>query len=143
MKIDVTDKVPFTVYGKSANVESIIYDDESNVYTISGRFEQKRITIGLRKLCYLSGKISGLLHIEYCANFDYASIEAEKLGYIPVNPVRIYNGKDWCWLRFMIADLALLARCDAIYLQKNWLDSSGAKIERAFARMLRKEVVYQ
>jgi hypothetical protein len=143
MKIDVTDKVPFTVYGKLADVGSIIYDDESKVYTISGKFESKRITIGLRKLCYLSGKISGLLHIEYVANFDYASIEAEILGYLPVNPVRIHDGKDWSWLCFMVADLALLARCDAIYLQRNWRDSRGAKIERAFARMLRKEIVYQ
>jgi hypothetical protein len=102
-----------------------------------------KYNVAMSKLCYISGKISGLLHIEYCANFDYAAIEAEKLGYIPVNPIRIYDGKNWCWFRFMVADLVLLARCEAIYLQKNWRESRGARIERAFARMLRKEIVYQ
>jgi hypothetical protein len=126
--------------GRSPLAAHLLVRTASHLEIIRGLTKYNAV---MSKLCYLSGKISGLLHIEYVANFDYASIEAEKLGYLPVNPVRIYDGKNWSWLRFMIADLALLARCEAIYLQKNWRDSRGARIERAFARMLRKDVIFQ
>jgi hypothetical protein len=93
--------------------------------------------------CYISGRITGLSKMEYSANFDYAVNEVTKLGYTPVNPVRIHEGKKWSWLRFMISDVRLLLPCQAILMQRNWRESRGAKIENCVAKILRKTIIYQ
>lgn len=95
------------------------------------------------KKCYIAGRITGLSKMEYSANFDYATIEVTKLGYTPINPVRIHVGKKWSWIRFMVADIRLLLPCQAIFMQRNWKESRGARIERFVARLTMKTIIYQ
>jgi hypothetical protein len=81
--------------------------------------------------------------MEYSANFDYATIEVTKLGYTAINPAFIHEGKRWSWFRFMIADIRLLLPCQAIFMQRNWKVSSGARIEWFVARLTMKTIIYQ
>ena len=93
--------------------------------------------------CYISGRITGLSKMEYTANFDYAVNEVTKLGYTAINPVRIHAGKQWSWLRFMVSDIRLLLPCQAIFMQRNWKESRGARIEWRVAKITRKQIIYQ
>jgi len=142
---DVTNEVNFTVTG--GEVKSVEYNDETCTYIVTGVVKGRTIHLypkdGGGKRCYISGKISGLTTSEYTANFQYAANAAEKMGYTAVNPVAVNGQKKWCWLRFMVADIRLLLPCEAIYLQRNWKDSKGSKVERFFAKCLRKTIIYQ
>ena len=44
--------------------------------------------------------------------------------------------------KFILADLDLLARCDAIWMMRGWQDSKGAVRERAHAYQLGKKIFY-
>lgn len=97
-----------------------------------------------RKKCYNSGKITGLPGTTSWFNFLRADGEIAELGYIPVNPLT----ERWLrpsapWLLHMIVDVWHLLWCDAVYFQKNWSDSKGARIEFQAAMLLNKELIYQ
>ena len=92
---------------------------------------------------YNSGRITGLDCETYLANFDKADKEIKVSGHTPVNPIfnGLYESAPW-WLH-MIADILMLLSCRAIYLQVNWEQSRGAKIEYRVARILFKRIIYQ
>ena len=97
-----------------------------------------------RKKCYNSGKISGLPYLTSYNNFLAADKEIETIGYHPVNPL----AERWLkpsapWLLHMIVDVWHLLWCKAVYFQKNWSDSRGARIEFQIALWLDKELIYQ
>ena len=97
-----------------------------------------------RKKCYNSGKITGIPGTTSWFNFLRADREITELGYRPVNPL----AERWLkpsapWLLHMIVDVWHLLWCDAVYFQKNWSDSKGARIEFQTAMFLNKELIYQ
>ena len=96
-----------------------------------------------RQKCYNSGKIGGISYIVAYGNFKKADAEITCMGFTPVNPIirgLKPSAPDWA---HMIVDILLLARCRHIYLQRNWKDSRGARIEHKVARFLRIQVWYQ
>lgn len=97
-----------------------------------------------RKKCYNSGKISGLPYLVAYNNFLAADKEIESLGYKPVNPLaERWLKPDAPWLLHMIVDVWHMLWCKAVFFQKNWEDSRGARIEFQLALMLDKELIYQ
>lgn len=97
-----------------------------------------------RKKCYNSGKISGLPYLTAYNNFLSADRMIEAMGYRPVNPIL----ESWLkpsapWLLHMMVDVWKLLWCHAVYFQKNWEDSRGARIEFRVALFLNKEIIYQ
>lgn len=94
--------------------------------------------------CYLSGKISGLPYQEAVDNFEKAEKEVEQLGYEPLNPMKLcpFN-PDWTWEDYMENDLGALLKCHAIYMQKNWGSSRGARCEYALAKELGISIYFQ
>jgi len=93
---------------------------------------------------YISGKISGLEEKDYTRKFLNSNYCLKKLGYNVVNPLQIkpFLGLK-TWHCYMIADLWELLNCDAIYMQKDWHNSRGAKIEHKVAKWLRIKRIYQ
>jgi hypothetical protein len=93
---------------------------------------------------YLSGKISGLHIAQAETNFANAEIDMHFLGHETVNPLKIcpYH-PDLTWDDYMAEDIKALLKCDAIYLQRNWGQSKGARIERAIAIELGLQIIYQ
>lgn len=85
---------------------------------------------------YISGKITGLDNQEAWQNFESAEAHLVNKGLEPINPMREVEGLNKSWQDCMLADIALLFDCDAIYMLKNWQDSKGAKIEKAIAEHL-------
>lgn len=97
----------------------------------------------MKKKCYNAGKIGGLHYTEYLNNFDTADREIEMMNYIPINP--IFNGlkENAPYYLHMVVDLWMLVRCSAVYFQRNWQDSRGARIEHRAASLLFKKKLYQ
>lgn len=84
---------------------------------------------------YLSGPITGIT--DYAARFDQAREYVEHLGDIEViNPAAAGHRPAWTWADWMIYDLQLLRRADAL-VALPWSEGShGAKVEADFARGL-------
>lgn len=94
--------------------------------------------------CYNSGKISGLPYLTAYNNFSTADKEIRSMGFDPVNPM----GERWLkpsapWAAHMAVDLWKMLWCDAVYFQRNWEDSRGARIEFYVAMTLGKEMIMQ
>lgn len=94
--------------------------------------------------CYNSGKISGLPYLTAYNNFLEADKEITQLGFSPVNPM----AERWLrpsapWILHMIVDVWKMLWCKAVYFQRNWSDSKGARIEFYIAMKLNKELIQQ
>lgn len=100
--------------------------------------------MGKKRKCYNSGKISGLPYLTAYNNFLAADKTIESKGFKPVNPM----AERWLkpsapWLLHMIVDVWKMLWCDAVYFQRNWSDSRGARIEFQIALLLNKILIYQ
>jgi len=73
---------------------------------------------------------------EHCINDMVGS------DYVAINPMRIADevGKPWIW--YIIKDLKILSKCEVIFMLPTWEDSRGAKIERLFAKLTFKKIIY-
>lgn len=92
---------------------------------------------------YISGKISGLPLDEVRAKFEWAAYQIKSFGHEAMNPLN--NGLDPSehWNKHMIADIALLLECDAIFLLPDWMNSRGARIELNIAQECGKPILFR
>ncbi|MBQ8426151.1 MAG: DUF4406 domain-containing protein [Clostridia bacterium] len=92
---------------------------------------------------YISGQISGLPIEEVKEKFS--SVEAQLIaqGYEVVNPLK--NGLPWNapWELHIAMDIVLLMGCDTIYLLTGWDNSRGATLEKNFAELTKKKIIYE
>lgn len=95
--------------------------------------------MGIRKI-YISGKITGLPITEVIAKFRDAEALVRSHGFDPVSPLRNGLPFDAEWADHIGQDIALLLRCDAIYLLPDYDESEGARIELCIARHRRMPV---
>jgi hypothetical protein len=97
------------------------------------------------RVCYISGRISGLQESEARANFEYYANKARETSVRPVIIVNPFNIRPFLgiktWFCYMLADLRELSMCDAIFMQPNWTESRGAVIEFFFAKFIFKITV--
>ena len=88
---------------------------------------------------YIAGKVRGLKN--YREVFKAAEKKLQAKGHITLNPAELpegMNGED-----YMRICIPMLEGGGAIYLLSNWKDSEGAKVERAYAELQGKEIIYQ
>lgn len=83
---------------------------------------------------YISGRITGLPADEVEEKFAAAQRQIEAFGHEAVSPLD--NGVELAapWEKHMAADLALLLRCDAVYMLTDWKESRGSRIESYVAK---------
>ena len=94
--------------------------------------------------CYNSGKISGLPYLTAYNNFLAADKQIRAMCYDPVNPMaECWLNPDAPWILHMAVDLWKMLWCEAVFFQKNWPDSRGARIEYKLALTLGKTILYQ
>ena len=95
-----------------------------------------------KRVVYVAGKVGGLAPEVYEAKFAKSQATLEAKGYYVLNPCSFVEpGTDWA--EAMRICLALLGMADFIYLQSDWEDSPGAKIEHACAIKLGLTTVYE
>lgn len=92
---------------------------------------------------YISGKISGLPTEQVTAKFRQAEQQIRAFGHEPINPLDNGVDKEASWNEHLVADIALLLECDAIYLLKDWEASKGARIEANIAEECGLEIIPQ
>lgn len=93
---------------------------------------------------YISGHISGLDNEVSFNIFLEASIVLNTIGFNIVNPmieIPFEEGKEW--EQYMIEDINLLLECDDIFMLSNWINSSGAIIEKYISKELGLNVLYE
>lgn len=96
-----------------------------------------------QKICYLSGKISGLGRETYLARFAHAEEILKREGFAVINPTKFAPCR-WPWLYNILGyELTLLydlwhlwRRADCIFLIPGWQDSQGTRIESFTAHVL-------
>ena len=96
----------------------------------------------MNKKVYISGAIS--TDRNHRSKFKAAQKRLEEKGYIVLNPVElIQKEKDKTWLEYLIDCLELIKRENpgSIYLLKNYMQSSGAQIERLTFKKLGKKIM--
>jgi len=81
------------------------------------------------------------------ANIGIARSYAEKyllLGWAVICPHMNYAHMDDLGYELLLAaDMELIRRCDVIVMLPNWKRSHGAMREHAFAKKLKKEIIYE
>ena len=83
----------------------------------------------MKKKVYISGAIAHYDLKERMATFDHAARYLSIKGYEPVNPFENGVSQDAHWMEHMRVDIALLLKCDCIYMLQGWELSKGAKLE--------------
>lgn len=81
---------------------------------------------------YLSGMITG--DSNYRQKFNAMAEELLSYGYVVFNPAVLPDGFDY--EDYMDFDLLILSRCEALFLMRDWKNSSGAKREYEEAKRL-------
>lgn len=87
---------------------------------------------------YIAGKVRGLKN--YREVFKAAESKLQVKGHITLNPAELPEGMDP--QDYMKICIPMLEVADAIYLLKNWTDSEGAKVEKAYAECQNKLVFF-
>jgi cell division GTPase FtsZ len=98
----------------------------------------------MSEVVFVSGKYRGDIEI----NIAHAMRVAKELwqqGYIVICPhlnTAHFDGicTDNTWLQ---GYLEILARCDSIFMLRNWQESEGAKAELALAQKLEKRIYWE
>lgn len=87
---------------------------------------------------YISGRITR--NKNYAQDFRLAEMFLGRKGHIILNPTCLPEGLEYH--EYMDIDMAMIRACDAIAMIPGWEDSSGAEAELAYARCIKKEVMY-
>jgi len=93
------------------------------------------------KRLYIAGPMTGLPDHNYPAFHDAAK-RASAAGWDVANPADNFGGRtDLPRERYLRADVAMLAQCDAVALLPGWEQSQGAQLEYLIARELNLELI--
>lgn len=94
---------------------------------------------------YIAGKYSGLPHQEAVAKFAKTEQELIEAGIAPENIVNPTNHvpEGTSWPEAMAICMPLLDTCTAIYIQRDWHDSFGAKREINHAQARRMDEYWE
>ena len=90
---------------------------------------------------YISGRVTN--QPDFKQRFSDAEQTLISQGHEVVNPVNLPHDHDKSWQSYMKEDIKAMMDCEAIYLLSNWMQSTGAVIERALASELNFEIIHQ
>ena len=93
---------------------------------------------------YISGKITGYEVSEAAKKFKDSENYLLEKGHEPVNPFNLSETHpDKTQKDYMIDDIKGLFDCEAIFMQSDWGQSKGARVEYAIARELGLSVYHE
>lgn len=85
---------------------------------------------------YIAGKVTGMLPKRCLIKFLQSAKFLRGYGFLPVNPIEVVNDFSMPWDQAMRLCLRELTKVDAVFLQPDWKDSTGAKHEAAVAHKI-------
>jgi hypothetical protein len=95
------------------------------------------------KVIYISGAITGQHPDNVRRAFSKAEFELILEGHTVINPMSLCHDHDGSWEEAMAVDIKALLTADAIYMLSNWKKSRGARIERAIAKEMGIDIIYE
>ena len=102
------------------------------------------------KVIYVAGKYCGSTEWDMWNNIEHASREARELwleGWAVICPHKntaFFGGKGGSHRNlWLVGDLEILKRCDAIFMLEGWKDSEGARAELNLAKELKLEIIHE
>ena len=95
---------------------------------------------------YVSGKITGLPHLQTLNKFEDAAAKIRKAGHIVINP-KILDGilPGLNWKAYMTIAYGVIhdPSIDAMYMLSDWAESKGAIVEWSWAKTKGLRIMYQ
>ncbi len=106
-----------------------INDLKEEIRRLKCQLEQQQ---AFQKRVYISGPITGVIEAE--EYFREAEQKIEAAGFLAINPCTLINGGGkLTWEDYIDMDLAILKKCNCIYMLNGWQNSRGATLEKEFA----------
>lgn len=92
---------------------------------------------------YVAGKVTGLPEDEVFRKFDRSGMTLRKDGHAVMSPAVLVLNEGFEHEDYMHVCFAMIDVCDAVYMQKDWQDSEGARMEREYAAARKKRIIYE
>ncbi|WP_147613943.1 DUF4406 domain-containing protein [Treponema pectinovorum] len=92
---------------------------------------------------YIAGKITGLKMPFVILKFLKTKLILKKEGHSVMSPSVLGFNAGFEHSDYMHICFAMIDVCDAIYMQKDWVKSKGAKMELDYAKKHKKQIFYE
>lgn len=92
---------------------------------------------------YVAGKVTGLPKNEIFKKFNGSVRTLRKDGHTVMSPAVLVSNPGFEHEEYMHVCYAMIDVCDAVYMQKDWRDSKGARMEREYATDHKKRIIYE
>ena len=92
---------------------------------------------------YIAGKITGLEDNIVSYKFKESFLNLRSKGYSVITPAVLLGFKGFEHEEYMHICYAMIDVCDAVFMQKDWQNSKGARMELQYAADHQKEIFYE
>lgn len=92
---------------------------------------------------YIAGKITGLDNSEIFKKFYDSKKQLEKHGYTVMSPAVLALNQGFDHSDYMHICYAMIDVCDIVFLQKDWQQSKGARMEFQYAKKTKKKIFFE
>lgn len=92
---------------------------------------------------YIAGKVTGLEKAEIFKKFYESGKQLKEQGYTVMSPAVLALNEGFDHSDYMHICYAMIDVCDAVYMQKDWQQSKGARMELQYAKDKKKQIIYE
>lgn len=92
---------------------------------------------------YIAGKVTGLQKDEIFKKFYESGKQLKKDGHTVMSPAVLVLNEGFEHEDYMHICYAMIDVCDAVFMQKDWQDSKGARMELQYAKDWKKLIIYE
>ena len=92
---------------------------------------------------YIAGKVTGLEKAEIFKKFYESGKQLKEQGYTVMSPAVLALNEGFDHSDYMHICYAMIDVCDAVYMQKDWQQSKGARMELQYAKDSKKQILYE
>ena len=92
---------------------------------------------------YIAGRVTGLNKTAVLSKFYESGKQLKEKGHIVMSPAVLVLNEDFEHGDYMHICYAMIDVCDAVYMQKDWKNSTVARMELQYAADHRKKIIYE
>ena len=92
---------------------------------------------------YIAGKVTGLEKTEILSKFYESRKQLKEEGHTVMSPSVLALNEGFEHEDYMHICYAMIDVCDAVYMQKDWQNSEGARMELQYAKDWKKQIIYE